>query len=191
MTTRTRLLTAVLVFMLGLASCQNQTAEGIPTPRYAPERWGNYANWSEAQDHHCTDEEIGFHAGFWELAYRSAYQAVGNFYVGRYLSVDGTIVDGFYLDPANIEAVVVRGNGSKFGSLRSGTRILTLYLHVWVTNPHPPQDLPQSSPLLPGTPATSGSIQPDDVSSGAIPVRHTAQGRMVDETCEITVWNSW
>ena len=182
---------AGLVFILGLPSCQAQTAEGVPTPRYAPAGWGNYAGWEQAQGHHCVDEDIGFHAGFWELAYWSAYQAVGRLYVDRYLSIDGTIVEGFYLDPAKIEAVVVQGNGSSFGILRRGTRILSLYLLIWVTNPHPPQNLPQSSPVLPGTQTPSRNIQPDDVTSGAIPVRHSVEGRMDEETCEIPSWHSW
>ena len=99
----------------------------MPTPMMV----GQYHGEREAAGHHCIDQDPPIHGGFWELAYTSAYEAVGRTYADRNVDADGNIVEGGYLDPANIESVEVMT--ADFGQLRWGRRVLSFSLRLRVT----------------------------------------------------------
>ncbi len=177
-------LAALFPIVTMLLACQNETAGSIPIPNI-PEK---YRGWEDAQSHHCISQDIGFHYGFLEITSASAYDAVGRIYYDWTRDENGNIVEGGYLDPADIESVEV--DGATFGELRWGRRLLTLQLVLWVTNPWNQYGPDQSSPVLPGI-QIGGRIRPDEVSVGATIVRHYGEGYMDDETCEITYFRSY
>ena len=175
------------VFILGLLACLNEAAGSIPTPKmaenqplpsdrqtkgaregvtYVTPTVGTYQGEEEARGHHCINQDPPIHEGFWELAYTSAYQAVGRTYEDRNVDADGNIVEGGYLDPANIESVEVRS--ASFGELRWGRRVLSLTLMLWVTG---------------------WQKWPGGADGGFF--YHGAEGYMDEETCEITYFKSW
>ena len=172
------------VFILGLLACETGYNR-IPTPK--PQS-GQYRGAEEARGHHCINQESLIHDGFWELTYTSAYQAVGRIYYDRTWDEDGNIVEGGYLNPANIESIE---SGFSFGQLRWGRRVLSLSLLLWVTNPWHQYQPYQSSSNIRGDYEGGGVRRPDDVSIGATIVRHYAEGYMDEETCEITYYRSY
>ena len=175
------------LFILCLLACQKEATEMVPTPkmavnppidaelqtrgakegvRYMLSPVGQYRGKEEARNHHCIDQDPPIHAGFWQLAYTSAYRAVGRLYVDDNWDAEGNIVEGRYLDPANIESVEVRD--ATFGKLHGGRRVLSLSLRLWVTD----------FQKIPG-----------GVDGGYF--YHSAEGYMDEETCEITYFRSW
>ena len=139
------------VYILGLLACQNEAGGRIPTPKmaknppvptelqtrgakegvsYSQVTTGQYRGEEEARSHHCISQDPPIHKGFWELAYTSAYQAVGRHYEARYMDLDGNIWEGGYLDPTKIESVEV--HSASFGGLRGGRRVLSLQLRLWI-----------------------------------------------------------
>ena len=139
------------VFILGLLACLNEAAGRVPTPKmaenppvptelqtrgaregviYGSTTVGQYRGEEEAKGHHCINQDPPIHDGFWELAYTSAYHAIGRTYEGRYMDAEGNIWEGGYLDPTKIESVQVQS--ASFGGLRGGRRVLSLTLRLWV-----------------------------------------------------------
>ncbi len=137
---------ALLVLILGLLACAGgmepmgggQHPEGSltevlfdgphETTLRMPATVQGYYEEAEARVHHCVDQAPPVPDGFWELAYTSVLREVGRFYQDRYEDADGNIVEGGYLDPANIVSVEVMS--AAFGELRMGRRLLFLSLRL-------------------------------------------------------------
>ena len=182
-----------LLLLIFAVACQGESTSTSISHPDMPQTY--FEAWGEARDHHCINQDHGFHDVFWELSYESARNAVGGIWYDRALNQDGEIVEGGYLNPADVEAVVVQG--AKFGQPRlwlgRPQRVLTLSLILWVTNPWKQYQPYQSSPRLRGDSTSAGSgvsVQPDGVSENASIVRHYSEGLMDEETCEVTYFKT-